>query len=49
MKKISNKELEKITGGELSVWVYVVTAAIVTFVSGIIDGYTHPKSCRSSS
>ncbi len=48
MQKIKKKDLEKITGGEVSVWVYVVAAAITVFISGIIEGYTHPKSCQTS-
>lgn len=49
MQKIKKKELENITGGEVSVWVYVVTSAIAVFISGIIEGYTHPKSCNNRS
>ncbi len=46
MKKLDNKKLANITGGEVSVWVYMISSAIVVFVSGIIKGYTHPRSCN---
>lgn len=46
MQKISDKNLEKIIGGELSVWVYLIASSIVIFLSGVIDGYTHPEPCK---
>lgn len=48
MQKIADKELENITGGEISAWAYVVASAIAIFISGIIEGYTHPKSCNNT-
>ena len=41
MQKINNKKLEKITGGEVSVWVYLIATSIIIFLSGVIKGYTH--------
>ena len=46
MKRISQSELAKITGGEIAVWVYFAVSAAVVFIAGIIDGYAHPKSCN---
>ena len=46
MQKINNKKLEKITGGEVSVWVYLIATSIIIFLSGVIKGYTHPESCK---
>lgn len=48
MKKITKKELTNIIGGEVSVWVYIVTSAIAIFISGVIEGYTHPRACDKS-
>lgn len=45
MYKLSDKRLEKITGGEVSVMVYLIATTIVVFISGILDGYTNPKKC----
>lgn len=45
MEKIENYELNNIIGGEASVLVYVVAAAIVVFLAGVIEGYVHPRSC----
>lgn len=44
MKNLDNKELEEITGG-FNVWVAVGIAAMITFVSGIVDGIVHPNKC----
>ena len=44
MKRLDNKELERIEGG-ISAWAALGIASIVIFVSGVIDGIVHPKSC----
>lgn len=46
MEKIDKKSLERITGG-FSAWVALGIAAAVIFVSGIIEGVVHPKSCNN--
>jgi len=44
--KISDNELEKIKGGAaISVWTGIAIAAIVIFISGIIEGITNPQKC----
>ena len=50
MKQIDNNKLEQITGGSASVGIFgVVTLAITAisvFVSGIFEGFTHPRGCN---
>ncbi len=46
MQKISEKNLEKIVGGEVSVWIYLIVTSIIIFLSGVIEGYTHPEPCK---
>ncbi len=46
MNKINNKELERIEGG-FSTWAALGIASIVIFISGLVDGIVHPKSCES--
>ena len=46
IKKIDTEQLEKIKGGTMiSVWTGIVIAAVVIFISGIIEGITNPKEC----
>ncbi len=47
MKKIEDKNLENIIGGEVTMMTVFIVSAIVVFISGIIDGYVHPKSCNN--
>ena len=43
IRKIDEKELENIKGGAaLSVWTGIAIAAIIIFISGIIEGLTKP-------
>ena len=44
MKKIDDEGLEKIKGGEAisAVWIGLAVAAIVIFISGVIEGLTKP-------
>ena len=46
MKKLTEDELLKIYGG-INVGAALITAGIVVFVIGIIDGFTRPLSCHS--
>ncbi len=46
MKKLDNKKLERIEGG-FSTWAALGIASIVIFVSGLVDGIVHPKSCEN--
>jgi len=44
MRKLKDNELERIEGG-FSTWAAIGIASLVIFVSGVIDGIVHPKSC----
>ena len=48
MKKLNDLELEKIKGGEAisAVWIGLAVAAIVVFISGVIEGITNPEKCN---
>ena len=48
MKKIDEENLEKIKGGEVvsAVWIGIAVAAIVVFISGVIEGITNPEKCH---
>ena len=49
IEKISDEKLEKINGGGSSaIWIGLAIAAVTVFISGIIDGIAHPKSCDCS-
>ena len=45
MSEVSQKELENITGG-FSVCVGIGIAAVVVFLSGVLEGITNPDKCR---
>ena len=47
MKVIDNNHLERITGGGAPLIALGIIAAII-FISGVIDGIVHPKSCEQS-
>ena len=47
MKEIEQENLDKITGGAaISIWTGLVIAAIVVFISGVIEGITNPERCH---
>jgi len=47
MRKLDDKELENIVGGALEeAWIGIVIAGIITFVSGVINGFTNPNVCQ---
>ena len=43
MVKIDDAKLENIKGGYG--WIGALIAAVTIFVSGVFEGYTHPKKC----
>lgn len=48
MRKIEANDLEKIKGGAaVTVWTGIAIAAIVIFISGVIEGITNPERCNS--
>lgn len=44
MKKMTMEEMKEIKGG-FSVWAGLGIAAIIVFLTGVIDGFVHPNSC----
>ena len=44
MVKIDDAKLENIKGGGYG-WIGALIAAVTIFVSGVVEGYTHPKKC----
>ena len=46
MKELSNKELKNITGGAYRFGIFAAIAAGITFIIGLIDGYTRPLACN---
>ena len=44
MVKIEDDKLENIKGGGYG-WIGALIAAVTIFVSGVFEGYTHPKKC----
>ncbi len=48
IQKIEKEQLERIKGGAaISVWTGIAIAAIVVFLSGVIEGITNPEKCNS--
>ena len=46
ISRISDENLERIKGGAtVTVWTGIAIAAIVIFVSGIIEGLVNPGGC----
>jgi len=45
MEKIKEKELKNIKGG-ISIWGILGISALVTFLSGVIDGIARPGKCN---
>ena len=45
MEKVNNLELQKITGG-VSALALVGIAALIIFISGVLDGFTNPGRCN---
>lgn len=45
MKKLNSNELEKINGG-FSWALAVGIAAVITFITGLLEGYSNPKECN---
>jgi len=47
MKKINDNELEQINGGGFSWGIAAGVVAAITFIVGIIEGYTNPIKCNN--
>lgn len=46
MKELNNSELMKIDGGSSTVLIVSVIAGVITFVTGILSGYSNPQKCN---
>lgn len=47
LNRIDDKELTKIKGGfAMNAWIAIGIAAVVVFVSGIIEGISNPDRCN---
>lgn len=47
IKTINEEKLEKIKGGGTSaIWIGLGVSAVIVFISGVIEGITHPKGCE---
>ena len=46
MKEIDNNELKTIKAGAIRWGIVGIIGGIITFVVGVIDGYTNPSKCR---
>lgn len=44
MKKLDDKDLERITGG-FSTWSALGIVSAILFLSGVFGGIVHPKAC----
>ncbi len=45
IKNLSCSAMEEITGGANWIGIALVVAAVVVFISGVINGYTNPERC----
>ncbi len=45
MNILNTTEMEKITGG--NAWICLVVAAVIVFLSGVIEGITNPERCNN--
>ena len=44
--KLKDEELEKIEGGTVPyIWIGIAVAALLIFLSGVVDGIVNPKEC----
>ena len=46
MQEISNNELKSIKAGAIHWGIVAIIGGIITFVVGVIDGFTNPSKCR---
>ena len=46
MMKLDDEEMKKISGGSISASAWALIAGIVSFLGGLLDGYTRPFRCR---
>ncbi len=44
--ELSREELKKINGGGIFRYKFIVLGGIISFIAGILDGYTRPLRCN---
>ena len=46
--KVEDTQLAEIKGGSVPyVWIGIAVAALIIFLSGVVDGIANPKACGS--
>lgn len=46
MKKLNNEDLKKVSGGAFNFAIVTAIIAGITFIIGVIDGYTRKLACN---
>lgn len=47
MKKLNQKQMKQIKAGSISAAaIWAIVAAGLSFIGGVLDGYTRPFKCR---
>ena len=46
MREIKKEEMKKIEGGANGIFIGSIIGLIVTFVVGVLHGYSNPKICN---
>lgn len=47
MREIKVEEMKKIEGGANGILITSIITAVVTFITGILHGYSNPKNCNN--
>lgn len=47
MYELKEKEMKQIEGGANGIFVTAIITGIITFVTGILHGYSNPKKCNN--
>ena len=46
VRELSKNEMKSIKGGGMSATAWAVIAGVISFISGVFDGFTRPYKCR---
>lgn len=46
MKEISKKEMMSVEGGASPILITSIITTIISFIVGIVSGYSNPKKCN---
>ncbi len=47
MQKLSETEMKNIEGGASPFIIVSVVTGLITFITGILNGYSNPKKCNN--